>query len=429
MEEWISTSATRMLSALQAREISSEELVSACLRRIAEVNPQINAVVQLAPEAALARARELDALSAQGRSAGPLHGLPFTAKDIFETAGIISSAGLEERENFIPQRDAVVVKRMKDAGAILLGKTNCPPGGAGGETTNLIYGATRNPYHRDYSPGGSSGGEAAIIAAAGSPLGLGSDSGGSIRLPAHYCGIAGMRPTSGRVPATGAYGLAGGLSDPRSQVGPMARYVEDLALMLPILFGEDWSDSGVVPMPLRDSVDVNLSALRVAFFTDDGVASPTPETVEGVNQSAHCLQNAGLRVEQSCPSGIAEAFDITVNYWRQAEMSGGEIEALLARWDTFRSRMLGFMRGCDVLLCPAAASPAVLCGEGMVQQFSYTLPFSLTGYPAVVVRVGTSPDGLPIGVQVVARPWREDVALAVAGKLEKLLGGWQAPPL
>lgn len=429
MDEWIFSSATRMLAALRTGELSSEELVAACLRRIAEVNPRINAVVQLADASALARARELDALNARGISVGPLHGLPFSVKDIFDTQGIISSAGLEERADFIPQQDAVVVKRLKDAGAILLGKTNCPPEGAGGESVNLVYGATRNPYNLDCSPGGSSGGEAAILAAGGSPLGLGSDSGGSIRLPAHYCGIAGLRPTSGRVPATGAYGLPGGLSDPRSQIGPMARYVEDLALLLPIISGEDWSDSSVIPMPWRDPAEVSLPALRVAFFTYDEVVTSTPETVETVERAVDALQKTGLLVEQHCPPGIAEAFAITVNYWRHNEMSGLEIEELKARWDGFRSRMLAFMQNWDLILCPASATPAVLFGEGTVQQFSYTLPYSLTGYPSLVVRAGTSPEGLPIAVQVVGRPWREDVVLAVASALETSLGGWQCPSM
>ena len=284
MDEVTRASATALAEAIRAGQVSSEEVVTAYLRRIDEVNPAINAVVQVTAERARVEAREADVALGRGEIRGPFHGVPFTVKDIFDVAGVVSAAGLEERATHIPGRDAVVA-RMRGTGAILLGKTNCPPGGTGVVTDNPVYGATRNPYVLDCSPSGSSGGEAAAIAAGASPLGLGSDSGGSIRTPAHYCGIAALRPTIGRVPNTGAFELPRGLADPRSQIGPMSRWVEDLGPALTIIAGIDWRDSGVVPMPLSDPKRVELGGLHVACYTD-GMAPPTPETSRAVQDAA-----------------------------------------------------------------------------------------------------------------------------------------------
>jgi amidase len=427
MEEILSASALSLGRAIRARRVSSAEVVDAYLQRIDQVNPAINAVVQRVDERARAEARAADDALGRGKTGGPFHGVPFTVKDIFDVAGVVSAAGLEERADYVPERDAVVVTRMRAAGAILLGKTNCPPWGAGSFTENPLYGVTRNPYDLDRSPSGSSGGEAAAIAAGASPLGLGSDSGGSIRTPAHYCGIAALRPTVGRVPNTGAFELPGGLSDPRSQIGPMSRWIEDLGPVLAIIAGVDWHDSGVVPMPLADAGDVELRGLRVAFYADDGTAPPTPETVQAVQDAARALAGAGAVIEETRLPHLDQMWDITLRYWRSAELSGAEIQQLMLDWDQFRTTMLGFVERYHLILCPVADEPALPLGEE--SNVSYCLPYSLTGYPCVVVRAGTSPAGLPIGVQVVARPWREDVALAAARLVESALGGWSPPPL
>src|SRR6185312_3476401 len=210
-------SARALAQAIRAREISAVEVVEAHLSRIAAVNPALNAVVQLTDQTARQQARAADTALVRGEPLGPLHGVPFTVKDVIETAGVVCAAGLPERASFIPARDATVVARLRAAGDILLGKTNVPDGGGGIECVNPVYGRTNNPYGLDRTPGGSSGGEAAIIAAGGSPLGLGSDSGGSIRLPAHNCGVVGIKPTTNRVPATGA-GHSADLSDARTVV-------------------------------------------------------------------------------------------------------------------------------------------------------------------------------------------------------------------
>ena len=213
MREWIYESAAAMAAAIRKKEISAHELVRACLERIEEVNPRLNAVVQVCAEQALEEARHADQALARGDVIGPLHGVPFTLKDAIETKGVICTGGTEGRAHYVPHQDAVVVKRLREAGAILLGKTNCPELGWAWEADNLIYGRTNNPYDLNLSPGGSSGGESAIIAAGGSPFGLGSDAGGSVRFPAHCTGIASIKPTSGRVPRTGHFPGPGGLLD------------------------------------------------------------------------------------------------------------------------------------------------------------------------------------------------------------------------
>ena len=409
--------------AIRTRQVSSLEVVRAHLEHIHEVNPRLNAVVFATSESALKQAKAADRRNKRKTVLGPLHGVPFTAKDIFDTAGLPTTAGLRMLRTNIPDRDATVVARLREAGAILIGKTNCPPGGEGGHSWNPLHGGTRNPYNVNRSPGGSSSGEAAIIAAGGSPLGIGSDSGGSIRMPAHYCGIAGLKPTAGLVPVTGAYALPGGLSDPRSQVGPMARFVSDLVLALPLLAGPDGVDSGVVPVPLPRRAP-RLAGLKVAWYADDGIAKPIAAIAATVRAAARALADEGCSVAEDRPAGLAEAHQVTLGYWGRKHMSH---ERLYRRWDGFRSTLLLFMSRFDIILSPVAPDVAPLYRARIVpeRQYTYTIPYSLTGNPCVVVRAGTSPEGLPIGVQVVARNWHDDEALRAARCIEKALGGWR----
>ncbi len=428
-------SAAALARRLRDRDVSAEEVVQAHLRRIEAVNPLLNAVVQLAAEQALQEARAADADRARGRLRGPLHGVPFTVKDWIDAAGLPCTGGDPRFRARVPAEDATVVARMRQAGAILLGKTNVL-------AENPIYGRTNNPYNLAYSPTGSSSGEAALIAAGGSPLGLGSDSGGSIRQPAHACGICGLKPTTGRVPLTGHFPFISAMNDPRTTIGPLARFVEDLALALPILCGMDWKDASVAPMPLGDWRAVEVSALRVATYTHHEGAAPTPETTATCQRAAQALAALGACVEEALPPRIEEAAVITREYWQRPEsasadewmpegefrLSSEQVEEHLFRWDRFRRALIGFMARYDVILTPVAERPATPHGAdpGWIP---YTLPYSLTGWPCAVVRAGTSPEGMPIGVQVVARPWRDDVALAVAAAIERTLGGWQPPPL
>jgi amidase len=320
MKEIIAASATAMAKAIRDRQVSSEELVSACIDRVRAVNPVLNAVVQEVADAAREQARAADAILARGEVLGPLHGVPMTIKDTFETAGVICAAGTLGRSAFVPTEDAVVVARLRSAGAILIGKTNVPEFALAPETDNLVYGRTNNPYDLSCTPGGSSGGEASIIAAAGSPLGMGSDLGGSIRSPAHFCGIAGIKPTAGRVSRTGHFPPVAGLVSRLVQIGPLARFVEDLALALRVVSGIDGRDPDLVPMPLADPNLVTLRELRVALYTDNGILAPTPKTVETVKRAAKLLSDAGLRVEESRPECIGQTFDL---WWGLNGADGG----------------------------------------------------------------------------------------------------------
>jgi amidase len=303
-------SASSLARAIRTGEISSEELVEAHLRRIAEANQSLNAVVHVAGLSARADARAADARLAAGAAVGPLHGVPITIKDNHDVAGMPCTAATEGLADRIPTMDATVVARLKAAGAIVLGKTNLPELALAFETDNLVYGRTNSPYDLARTPGGSSGGEAAIIAAGGSPLGIGNDAAGSIRLPAHFCGIAGIKPTTGRVPKTGYLGSSGGALSSLMQSGPLARYVEDLELALPIICGGDGQDPAVVDMPLGDRGAVELRRLRVAFHTDNGIVSPTGETADTVRRAAMSLVQAGISVDEACPAGIERTFEL-----------------------------------------------------------------------------------------------------------------------
>jgi amidase len=420
----IGASAGWLARAIRTKKVSSVEVVRAHLEHIHTVNPRLNAVVFATAESAIKEARAADRHNSKRRaSLGPLHGVPFTAKDIFNTAGLPTTAGLRMLRSHVPDHDATVVARMRRAGAILIGKTNCPPAGAGEESWNSVHGGTRNPYDINRTPGGSSSGEAAIIAAAGSPIGLGSDSGGSIRMPAHYCGIAALKPTAGLVPVTGAYALPGGLSDPRSQAGPMARYVSDLAVALRVLAGPDGIDSGVVPVRVPRRTP-RLEGLRVAWYTDDGMARPTRAIAETVRAAVKVLDAAGCTVTEERPPSLAEAWQVTLGYWGRKHMSH---ERLYKRWDAFRTTLLRFMDRFDLILGPVAPDVAPLYRAQPVgdHRFSYTVPYSLTGNPCVVVRAGTSPENMPIGVQIVARNFSDLVAIRAARAIERKLGGWR----
>lgn len=450
-------SAQKLATAIQKKEISSKEAVNACLERINHVNPKLNAVVQIAAQQALKAAENADDTLAGGKISGPLHGLPMTIKDSLDTAGIISTGGTLGRKSYIPSQDAAVVARLRAAGAILLGKTNTPEFTLSYETDNLVYGQTRNPYHLSYSPGGSSGGAAAIVSAGGSAFDIGSDYGGSLRYPSHCCGITTIKPTSGRVPRTGHILPFGGLLDSFQQIGPMARCVQDLQMILPLIIGPDGIDPSIVPMPMGNPETVDLKSLRFTFHTDNGIVSPDSDTIKVIRNAAAILENDGMQIEAVKPAGIEQAHDIAQELWaadggasierllKEAgtrehtipwlgmapPLEASELDALIVRWYRFRSTMLSFFNHHDLIICPVNAYPAQPHGTlgKDLQAFSYTSAYNLTGWPAAVIRGGTSHDGLPIGVQIIAKPWREDVALAVAAHLEEALGPFPCPGL
>lgn len=464
MNELTSKSASALAQMIRSKQVSAREVVEAHLKRIEEINPKLNAVVHLNAAGARAEAARLDKMLARGERKGPLHGVPFTVKDAFETEGQVATGGTLGRKNYVARRTATAVARLQSAGGILLGKTNCAEMSLGYETDNLVFGRTNNPYNLEHTPGGSTGGEAAIVAAGGSPLGLGSDGGGSIRLPAHYCGIAGLKPSIGRVPRTGQWPPEDGVSDSLKQVGPLTRTVEDLILTLPLIAGPDWVDPWIVPMTLGDPRAVRLKDLRIAFHTENRLITPSPETTQAVETACKALEEAGAVVEEKQLPGVERAEEIMLGIWsadggrtvvrrleasgtkeyhpylqnflallREHEMPTADLYDLLTAWNEYRSALTTFSKPYDVFLSPVNAYPAVPHGgtQGLAMRpaFSYTIVYNLTGWPGVVVRMGTSPEGLPIGVQVVAPPWREDVALAVGQHLETVSGGWQPPPL
>jgi amidase len=468
MDDVVFASATALACAILRRRLPVETVVRAHLARIEAVNPALNALVQSAADTALDEAHEADDALTRGEIWGPLHGVPFTVKDNIETVGLVCACGTLGLANNVPTREAIVVSRLRAAGGIVLGKTNLPEAGLGYETDNYVYGRTSNPYDLARVSGGSSGGEAALIAAGGSPLGLATDGGGSARWPAHCCGIAGIKPTTGRTPKLGHVPPPGGALNGIWQMSLLARHVEDLTLALPLICGPDHRDPTTVPVPLGAPEAVNLSELRVVVYTDDGISTPSAEIVAAVEQSAELLARAGATVVRKRPVGIEKTHDIF--YRLQAADGGTGLKAILRSWGTeqahpstlralqamsgrrissaalgsalfeldgFRREMATFMADYDVILCPVATRAAVPHGvtyevaspPGFPEMFSYLMTFNLTGWPCGAVRVGTSGEGLPLGVQVAAGPWREDIVLAVLHHLEISGGGWRRPPI
>jgi Asp-tRNAAsn/Glu-tRNAGln amidotransferase A subunit and related amidases len=462
-------SAAKLARWIREKRISAREAVSLHIARIEAVNPHINAVVADCFERALDEAKRADEVLDKGHTLGPLHGVPMTIKDLFDTEGVVSTGGTLGRRNFVPRQDATVVARARAAGAILLGKSNTPEftlGGGWKGTDNLVYGLTRNPYNLEYQPGASSGGSAAIVAAGGASFDIGSDFGGSLRGPAHACGLACIKPTHGRVPRTGHIIGYGGLLDSFQQMGPIARWVEDLAVVLPIIAGPDNWDAAMMPVPLGDAARVDLSRLRVAYFATNGRNAPTPQIQALVREAAEWFRELGCSVQEDMPPKMYELSQARQAYssapgaapmrrmlerhgTRQAspglDLSGeerptAEMTAAAEELDAIRSEQLAWFEQYDLLLCPAntrAALPVDI--ETLpppppgprVPGISYLGVFNSNGWPAGIVRVGTSDDdaGMPLGIQVVAQPWRDDVVLAAMAHIERRSGGYRKPSI
>lgn len=458
-------SASQVAKMIREKQITAVDVVNMCYARIDAVNPKINAVVAMCKERALAEAKEADAMLAAGKLKGPLHGVPFTVKDSFDTAGVISTGGTLGRKDFIPGKDATVVARVREAGAIMLGKSNTPEftlGGGARGTYNLVYGQTYNPYNTAYSPAGSSGGAGAIVAAGGAFFDIGSDYGGSIRSPAYVNGIAGIKPTYGRLPRTGHIVGYGGPFDNFQETGPLARRVEDLMLLMPIMNGPDNWDAAMAPVPLGDATKVDLKKLRVAYYTTNGETEPTPEIQALVKQCAGYFKDLGCKVTQDMPPKMKELSEARQKF--SGAPDGDHMRRLLkkhgttqaspglrvsgellpssefTRWcevmDAIKSEQLAWFEHYDLIVCPANAKPPQKVPSEFVRppgvsNGSYTSQYNTTGWPAGVVRAGTSTDepGLPLGIQLVAQPWRDDVVLAAMAYVERQTGGWQMPSI
>jgi len=420
--------------ALREGERTAVEVVRDLLDRLDRLTPVIGAVAAVDRERTLAEAAEADRRLRAGK-ARALEGVPFTVKDWIDVAGwpisgsvTASHPGDRERR---PAVDASAVARLRGAGGVMLAVTRA-------WADSPAYGPTRNPHEPSRNPGGSSSGAAALVAACASPVALGSDSGGSIRVPAAWCGVAGLKPTFGCVPLTGHFPRLGALEDGRTVIGPLAKTVDDLAVVMAQIAGPDGLDAGVAPVPLGDPGEVDLSALRVGvvppydFAGTPGVPpheicdfAGTPGVGGGPTAvAASALLAAGAAiVDDKVPDGRDEALELTRRYWARAELTGSEYVRVLWDWDRFRRRMLVVTAGIDVVICPAAAESAPPWREWTETDYQWTLPWSLTGAPAVVVPVGAQ-GGLPVAVQVVGRPWQDHVALAAARRVEAF-----APPV
>ena len=459
----LSLSASKQAALIRTRELSSLELIEAHLSHISTVNPSINAVVELLESRALHQARAADDALSRGQSIGPLHGVPFSIKDSIEVEGTRCTAGTVGRATApLSTADATLVARLRQAGAIPIAKTNLPDLLFAFESDNLLFGRTNNPYDLTRTSGGSSGGEAALIASCGSPMGLGSDCAGSVRLPAAFCGIAAIKPTSGRLPRTGHFPPSGGWIEALGQIGPLARHIEDLVLMMGLLTGPDGVDSAVADVPFSSLDERQFEGLRIAFHTDNGCCPASREIAAVVRCAAAELAPDVTLSEEARPACVSESYDLemkllgadggdslreyltAIGSHRVHPLLTGWLDKLeayrtdlsgfqhyWAQWDGYRAEMASFLRRYDAIVCPAYPQPALAHGssteDANFRGFSYTMAYNLAGLPGVVVRCGESSRGLPIAVQILAKPWREDVALAIAARLEQAMGGWRAP--
>ena len=461
-------SASEMAAHVRQKKISPVDLVNSHFARIEKLNSRLNAYIALDEERARRDARTLEAEAGAGHFRGPLHGVPISIKSSVETTGLPWEAGTRLRAGTIAAKDAVLVSRLRQAGAIVLGVTNTPELLMAWETDNLLYGRTNNPWDVTRTAGGSSGGESAAIASGISAGGVGSDGGGSIRVPAHFTGICGLKPTPGRIPATGHFPVGAGPFALLGVVGPMARTIPDLQILFEVMAGADDGDPCSAPVPVRRINRADLKTIRIGYFEDDGRTPVTPETRIAVQKAAEALARAGLQVDPFRPEGLEQARQL---WWQFFGIAGGMIlgplasghendispilreflswasaepahtgHSLLETWlqrDQLRTRVLSQMQDCPILLCPAAAIPAFRHGERQwmiegktvkyLDAWSYTEWFNVLGNPAAVVPVGQSTDGLPIGVQIVGRPWEEELVLAIAEEVEGECGGFRAP--
>lgn len=475
MNDLIFLTAVEMAEGVHAGTISPAELVDAQIARIEKLNPVLNAYVRTDFERARdqARAAEAAAFAARGKSGvlGALHGVPITIKSSIDVAGFPSECGSRLRKGIVALSDAPLVRRLRAAGAIILGSTNVPEFLMAYETDNMIYGRTNSPWDLSRTPGGSSGGEAAAIAAGCSAAGVGSDGGGSIRIPAHYSGICGLKPTPGRVPCTGHFPVSAGPFAYLGVVGPMARTVGDATRLFEVMAGPDVGDPSSAPVPLKRWTEGEIRKIRVAYFEDDDGATPvTPETAAAVRTAAEALRQLGFQVEAWRPENLDRVWKLWFNLFgrvgqmafspmqegREADLSptyrdfrarvatepplsAAELLNTLLERDVLRLRFLAKMEEHPILLCPVCAIPAFRHGERewavggrnveYLKAMGYSQWFNLLGNPGASVPVGRSPEGLPIGVQVVGRPWEDEAVLGVAAAIERSVGGFRRPPM
>lgn len=454
---------------IRSRKVSSREVVQAHLERIERWNPKLNAIVHLDAAGAMEQAAAADEAQANGRPLGRLHGVPLTIKASIDVKGLRCECGSRFRQGYVAARDATLVERLRQAGAVFLGTTNTPDMLMAYETDNYLYGRANNPWNLAWTPGGSSGGEAAAIAAGCSPAGFGSDGGGSVRVPAHFCGICGLKPTPGVIPRTGHWPSCVGPSAYLGLVGPMARRAEDLQLLLEVTAGPERHDPAAAPVDVSPPGAEALKASRIGWCVSDGRTPVTDETAAAVERAAQALEAAGFRIEPFSLEGLGDAIRV---WWTLFGVVGATLtkpliegreddlhplsrglfatreeaeamsyEKLLDAWverDRIRSKLLGRMEGLTAFLCPVASIPAFAHGErewnigGRAVRyphvFRYSQIFNLTGNPAAAVPAGVSAEGAPIGVQIVGHPFADAAVVELARLVQRECGGFSRIP-
>ena len=459
------SSTVDLAAAIATRKISAVEALDAHLAQIDAHNEAVNAVISLDREGARERARKADAAQARGEALGPLHGVPFALKDTHETAGMKTTVGFPPFADYIARQDSPVVVRLKAAGGVLMAKTNVPTMLGDWQSNNPLFGRTHNPWHLQRTAGGSSGGAAAALCSGMTPFDVGSDMQGSIRLPAAFCGIYGLKPTEHRVSLAGAFPDPGGAARSvrlMSCLGPLARSVEDLSLIYQIIAGPDGRDTDLAPVPVEDMPKLDPKTLRIAFaptFPGFPVAGAISAAVESL---ARQLQAAGATVEEAKLSKL----DLHDDLEQGGALIGMMLEAAqpeppeeptpvsrwfeaLARRDKSILAWDRFFENYDALLCPVAmttafphcepGTPIKVDGPGTSikidrkQQSYWMLPaygavFNYSGHPALSLPCGHDSDGLPIGLQLVGKRWSEERLLGIAKAIDPLTGGFRRPP-
>jgi Asp-tRNA(Asn)/Glu-tRNA(Gln) amidotransferase A subunit family amidase len=469
MDKIIFRTIAEIAAGVREKKVSPVEVVEAHLERVAAMQPKLNAFVHFDAEGARKKAQAAEAAVMRGNRVGPLHGVPLTIKSCIDAAGWPTPAGSLMRKAYVPLMDAPLVARLRAAGAIVLGNTNTPEYLMAYETDNSLSGKTSNPWNLERSSGGSSGGEAAAIASGCSAGGVGSDGGGSVRVPAHFCGICALKPTPGRIPSTGHFPEGGGAFGWIGVVGPMGRTIADVRALFEVVAGPDAGDALSAPVPMRRVEESKLHGLRVGILQSEALGKATPEMVAAVARAAKLLNDHGLIVESKRLNGLDRAIELWWYFFgpviadliRKGAVGQEELMSPMLREfvalataetmltydgflhacyerDSVRAEILRQMRGVTILLSPVSARPAFKHGEGNwrageKENYRDTMRYSqwlnLAGFPGAVVPMGMSPEGLPIGVQVIGRPYEEELVLAVAEVIERGRGPWVAPKI
>lgn len=484
MTDLVFLTASQLAKAILMRELSAVEVLEAHLEQVSRHNHKLNALVTLNDDAARQRAREADAALARGEVWGPLHGVPVTIKDAFETAGLRTTSSYKPLANYVPQQDAAVVARLRAAGAIILGKTNMPALAGDYQSDSRLFGRANNPWDLTRTPGGSTGGGAAAVAAGLSPLEIGSDAGGSLRIPAHFTGVFGFKPTQHRVSGVGHIPPLPGSPKTRRHLmsfGPLARCVEDLSLCLSVVAAPDARGGGQWPIPLDVPQRKHLRERRFAWTDGFGGIPTTAETRSALEKLATELVRLGCRVERRNPEGFD--FDRALRTWGEIyaterhawspvlgrlmmllgttavaarspftrgfssglRLNAGSYLRALEQRDILAGKLDRFLADWDAWICPVASvpafrhrkawelgSPLLVDGRRVSYEMAagaYAAVFSLTGNPVVVLPLARSEDGLPIGLQLVGRCWRDMGLLAVAEQMStEVTGPFRRPP-